>query len=87
MNSIFYVGMDVHKKTVAVCVKTREGEVVQDLTIDATRKALGAWAGSLDGPWVGAMEATRRTARVRVYGMDLRFSQAARAGVKGRPPA
>ena len=58
MLSIYYVGMDVHKKTVAICAKTQEGEVVRDVIVEARRKALTQWLATLDRPWVGAMEAT-----------------------------
>jgi hypothetical protein len=58
MDSIYYVGLDIHKKVVAVCVKTQDGEVVMRRELPATRKALGEWAASLERAWVGAMEAT-----------------------------
>jgi len=58
MQTPYYVGLDVHKKTVACCVKTADGRIVEESTVKATRKDLVAWAGSLDRPWVGAMEAT-----------------------------
>ena len=58
MQTPYYVGLDVHKKTVACCVKTAEGRIVQEETVKSTRKDLVAWAQSLDRPWVGAMEAT-----------------------------
>ena len=58
MTSMAYVGLDVHKKTIAFCVKEQNGAVVDHGTIRATRLDLDAWADSLDRPWTGAMEAT-----------------------------
>ncbi|HUT25901.1 MAG TPA: IS110 family transposase [Sumerlaeia bacterium] len=58
MSSLHYVGMDVHKKTISYCVKTRAGRPRGEGTIPATRAALDAWAAERTRPWVGAMEAT-----------------------------
>jgi len=58
MNSLYYVGLDVHKKSVSYCVKTAAGERVDRGTVAATRAALTAWADALPGPWAGALEAT-----------------------------
>ena len=58
MKSMTYVGLDVHKKTIAYCVKTRSGKLVKEGEILATRAELGAWAKGLRRPWTGALEAT-----------------------------
>lgn len=58
MESIHYVGLDVHKKTIACCIKTVNGEVVRQGTAAAERKALQGWVKELPGPWAGALEAT-----------------------------
>jgi transposase len=58
MQSFYYVGLDVHKKTVSYAVKTAAGEKVAAGSVAATRAALTAWAEALPGPWVGALEAT-----------------------------
>lgn len=58
MDSIGYVGLDVHKKAIAYCVKTVGGEVLQQGMVKAERKALRDWVAGLPGPWVGGMEAT-----------------------------
>jgi transposase len=50
--------MDVHKKVIAYCVKTRAGQLRARGTIPATREALDAWVAERKQPWVGAMEAT-----------------------------
>jgi transposase len=61
MESIYYIGLDIHKKTIAFCVKQMDGRIVNQGFVAATRKELTQWAGSLDRPWVGAMEATMFT--------------------------
>ena len=58
MDSIHYVGLDVHKITIAYCVKTKGGKICGEGTIAATRPALDRWLGTLNRPWVGAVEAT-----------------------------
>lgn len=58
MEIIYYIGLDIHKKTISYCVKRIDGRIVRHGVVAATRKALTQWVGSLDRPWVGAMEAT-----------------------------
>lgn len=58
MKGYHYVGLDVHKKKIAYCVKTADGDVVDEGMIKATRKELYAFADRLPKPWVGGMEAT-----------------------------
>jgi len=61
MQGIYYVGMDVHKKTVSICVKQPDGRIVEEKKLKAIRRDLESWAGSLKRPWIGAMEATMFT--------------------------
>jgi transposase len=56
--SVHYVGFDIHKKTVAFCVKTAGGRIRDQGTIAATRPGLEQWAAARKRPWIGAMEAT-----------------------------
>jgi transposase len=58
MNTLYYIGLDIHKKTITYCVKRVDGTIVQQGTVDAERKALFQWLKGLSYPWVGAMEAT-----------------------------
>ncbi|MGV1100665.1 IS110 family transposase [Thiovibrio sp. JS02] len=58
MESIYYIGLDVHKKTIAYCIKTANGTKVRQGVVAAERKALGQWLTELPGPWLGALEAT-----------------------------
>src|ERR1700747_2667339 len=40
MESMYYIGLDVHKKTISYCVKDTRGQVLQEGRIGATRGAL-----------------------------------------------
>jgi transposase len=54
----YYVGLDVHRKTISYCVKTSDGRIVREASIPSNREALSQWAQSLDQPWCGGLEAT-----------------------------
>lgn len=58
MSQCIYVGLDVHKKTVAFCAKNADGTVVCQGEVAANRKSLGEWAAAMPRPWQGVMEAT-----------------------------
>ena len=58
MNTPHYIGFDVHKKTVNYCVKTADGQIVEEGKLAALRVKLREWAASRACPWQGAMEAT-----------------------------
>ncbi len=58
MEIIYYIGLDIHKKTIAYCVKKQDGQVVKHGTVAAQRRNLMEWADSIDRPWAGVMEAT-----------------------------
>ena len=58
MTTIDYIGLDVHKKTIAYCVKAADGQILKEGTIPARREDLSAWAQARTHPWVGALEAT-----------------------------
>jgi transposase len=55
---MYYIGLDVHKKTISYCVKDVSGRVQQQGTIPATRTELDSWMKTLPQPWTVAMEAT-----------------------------
>jgi len=61
MESRHYIGLDVHKKTVCYCVKTYQGETIDQGTVSATRPALQRWIEKRNVPWLGALEATMFT--------------------------
>jgi transposase len=58
MSAYYYIGLDIHKKTISYCIKAIDGALIGQGKVDAERKSLGEWAKGLPGPWVGAMEAT-----------------------------
>lgn len=55
---MYYVGLDVHRKSIAFCIKRADGVIEREGTLAARRADLSAWARSLPQPWSGAMEAT-----------------------------
>jgi transposase len=55
---MYYIGLDVHKKTISYCVKDVSGQVHSEGTIEATRTSLDCWMKGLPQPWTAAMEAT-----------------------------
>jgi transposase len=61
MDSIYYIGLDVHKKTIAYCIKRSDGKLIRQGTVKAERKSLLHWISQLPVSWIGAMEATMFT--------------------------
>jgi len=55
---MYFIGLDVHKKTISYCVNDAAGRVRQEGKIGATRRGLDAWIGTLPEPRTIAMEAT-----------------------------
>ena len=37
MNSMNYLGLDVHKKTISYCLRQADGTILREETIEATR--------------------------------------------------
>src|SRR5712664_1018563 len=62
MQSMYYIGLDVHKKTISYCVKDGSGRIHAEGAIPATRLDLDIWMKRLPQPWTVAMEATIFTA-------------------------
>lgn len=58
MNSLYYLGLDVHKKSISYCLKLGDGSIVAEGSVSTQRKTLEAWVRSLPTPWCGALEAT-----------------------------
>jgi transposase len=81
MNAIYYIGLDIHKKTIAYCVKEIDGTIARQGTVSAERNALLQWQSELPGPWRGAMEATIFTGWVydflKPYAVDLKVAHPA----------
>jgi len=78
MNTIYYIGLDIHKKTISYCIKKIDGALVQQGTVFAERKALLQWMQGLPGPWCGALEATIFTGWVydflKPHAVDLKVA-------------
>jgi transposase len=55
---MYYIGLDVHKKTISYCIKDASGQVHREGTIGATRNELDWWVKTLPQPRMMAMEAT-----------------------------
>jgi transposase len=56
--TMYYIGLDVHKKTISYCVKDAAGKVHQEGKIGSTRRELNSWIKTLAQPRMMAMEAT-----------------------------
>src|SRR6201994_3991116 len=55
---MYYIGLDVHKRTISYCVKDAAGHLHQEGKIGSTRRELDAWIKTLPQPRTIAMEAT-----------------------------
>ncbi len=58
MQSMYYIGLDVHKRTISFCVKDGSGQIHAEGSLPATRFDLDHWMKTLPQPWTVAMEAT-----------------------------
>ena len=47
---MYYIGLDVHKKTISYCMKDASGQVHQEGQIGATRWELDGWIKTLPHP-------------------------------------
>ena len=55
---MYYIGLDVHKRTISYCVKDAAGRVQMEGKVGATRRELDAWIKTLLQPRTIAIEAT-----------------------------
>ncbi|HXN23540.1 MAG TPA: hypothetical protein VOA41_12440 [Candidatus Dormibacteraeota bacterium] len=58
MEGMYYIGLEVHKKTISYCVKVGSGRIHAEGQIPATRFDLDLWMKTLPQLWTAAMEAT-----------------------------
>ena len=56
--NMYYIGLDVPKKTISYCVKDASGRIQQEGKVGSTRRELDGWMKTLPQPWSVAMEAT-----------------------------
>jgi transposase len=79
---LYFVGLDVHKQTIAFCIKTADGKIVKEGTVRANRAALEEWVKSVPGPWVAGMETTMFSHwiyhHLKSLGVDVLMGHAAR---------
>jgi transposase len=78
MSTFYYIGLDIHKKTISYCIKALDGRLIGQGKIEAHRQSLSEWVQGLPGPWIGAMEATIFTGWVydflKPYAADLKVA-------------
>ncbi len=59
MNSTYhYIGLDVHKRTVAFCEKRADGQTIASGSFSTRKASIGEWVAQRATPWIGGMEAT-----------------------------
>ena len=58
MEPMYYIGLDVHKRTISYCVKDSSGKVYAEGSLPATRLDLDHWMKTLPQSWIAAVEAT-----------------------------
>jgi len=58
MDSMHYIGLDIHKKTISFCVKRMDGTICMEGVVPARRSDLSRWMRTLPRLWTAAMEAT-----------------------------
>jgi len=56
--TMYFIGLDVHKKTISYCVKDAAGRVYQEGKIGSSRRELDVWIRTMPQPRMIAMEAT-----------------------------
>ncbi len=70
-----YIGLDIHKRTVAYCVKQADGRNVESGSFLTDHPSVRAWASERTAPWIGGMEATIFTGHLydvlRPFAIDL----------------
>jgi len=55
---MYYIGLDVHKRTISDCAKDSSGAARVEGSIFAARFDQDAWMKTLPQPWSAAMEVT-----------------------------
>jgi predicted NBD/HSP70 family sugar kinase len=71
MQTMYYIGLDVHKRTISYCVKDGSGTIHSEGTIPATRFDLDRWMRTLPQAWTAAIE-IRQITGIRTGGTKRR---------------
>jgi transposase len=58
METMYYIGLDVHKRTINYRVKDVSGRVCAEGSVPGTRLDLDRWLKTLPQPWTAAVEVT-----------------------------
>jgi len=70
-----YIGLDIHKLSIAFCEKCSDGQTMASGSFKARRDYIREWAAERTTPWIGGMEATLFTGFVydvlQPYAVDL----------------
>jgi transposase len=78
----YYVGLDVHRKSISYCVLQPDGKLVREGRVASTREELAAWARTVPGPWCGGLEATICSHwiywHLKPYAAEMKMAQPAR---------
>jgi hypothetical protein len=53
--TMYFIGLDVHKKTISYCVKDAAGRVHHEGKIGSSRRELDGWIRTLPQPTVGVL--------------------------------
>ena len=67
MQSMYYIGLDVHKKTISYCVKDGSGRFTRKARFPPHDSIWTDWMKTLPQPWTTAMEATMFTGWIYDY--------------------
>lgn len=78
MKKKYYAGLDIHKKTITICMKDKEGNIVQQSTIKSRPQSIADWAVKAPKPFSVLMEATLFTGWI--YDEFKKYSKDVRAG-------
>ena len=58
VRTMYYIGLDIHRRTISYCVKDGGGMIHAEGKTPATRFDLDGWMKTFPQPWTAAMEAT-----------------------------
>jgi hypothetical protein len=65
METMYYIGLNVHQRTISYCVKDMSGRVYAEGSVPATRFDLDGWMKTLPQPWTAAIKSPNRKSSPR----------------------
>lgn len=78
MKAKYYAGLDIHKKTITICMKDKEGKIIRQSTIKARPQSIADWVAEAPKPFSVLMEATLFSGWI--YDEFKKYSKDVRAG-------